>query len=42
MFYQEDNFVNGFIKLMEKCNSKILDIYNNEFFHVTYKEMNHL
>ena len=38
MFYQEDNFVNGFIELMKKCNSKILDIYNDEFFHVTYKE----
>ena len=38
MFYQEDNFVNGFIELMKKCNSKILDIYNDDFFHVTYKE----
>ena len=37
MFYQEDNFVNGFIELMKKCNIKILVIYNDEFFHVTYK-----
>ena len=37
IFYQDKNFIDGFVKLVEKCNKAILDIYNNDF-DVIYKE----
>jgi len=37
IFYQDKNFIDGFVKLVEKCNKTILDIYNNDF-DVIYKE----
>ena len=31
LFYQEDAFINSFIKLVEECNEIILKIYNSDF-----------
>ena len=31
LFYQEDAFINSFIKLVEECNEIILKIYNTDF-----------
>ena len=31
LFYQEDTFINSFIKLVKECNEIILKIYNSDF-----------
>ena len=36
-FYQQKNFLNGFIELIKNCNRKILEIYNKDF-KITYKD----
>ena len=36
-FYQDKNFLNGFIELIKDCNKTILNIYNDDF-NITYKD----
>lgn len=35
MFYQEQEFIEGFIHLIKECNKIVLDIYNSDFEVVT-------
>ena len=31
MFYQENDFLDGFINLIKECNQLIIEVYNSEF-----------
>ena len=39
LFYQEEHFIDDFVKLIKKCNKVILDIYNDKF-NIIYKDDN--
>ena len=38
MFYQENNFLQGFVNLVKECNEIILEVYNSEFDVILKKD----